>query len=191
MLIFIDMDEVLGNFVHQFIKFHNRTKNDNFKFEQAVDYEMEITWRISRKELVEEMTEFYKSEEFKNITPIPGAKEGIDFLSKDNELVILTARPNHTKDQTKEWVEKHFPGKFSNIYHTNEGSYNEPTIKKVDLCLKLGVDLVIEDALKNAIDCAKKGIKVFLLDYQWNRCEELPEKVTRVYSWQEIIEELN
>ncbi len=36
-----------------------------------------------------------------------------------------------------------------------------------------------------------KGIKVLLLDRPWNRAKKLPEEVTRVYSWEEILDRIN
>jgi len=188
MLIFIDLDEVLCNFIEKFLLFHNRIKNTNFKFEQVKEYHMNKLWGVSREEIVKELKEYYDSKEFENLSIIPGAKKAIDILSKNNELIIITARPNFLKEKTEIWINKNFPNKFSTIYLTNEGTHNEPTEKKVDLCLKLGIKLVIEDSLENAIDCAKAGMKVFLLNKPWNQCENLPENINRVYSWEEIIE---
>lgn len=109
------------------------------------------------------------------------------FLTKNNELYAITARPQITQKQTLKWINEHFPNTFKGVYFTNlflpEGAVKK---NKSLVCLEVGAEMMIEDHLEFAIDCSSQGIKVFLLDYSWNQSENLPENVQRVKSWKEI-----
>jgi len=59
--------------------------------------------------------------------------------------------------------------------------------KKSDLCLKLGVEVLVDDCLEFAEECADKGIKVLLLDSPWNQTDSLPKNVKRMKNWDEIV----
>jgi len=79
------------------------------------------------------------------------------------------------------------------VYFTNHYSKKElnETKKKSNICIELGVELLIEDSLDYAFECSSEKIKVLLLDKPWNKADKLPAGVTRVHSWREIIEKIN
>ena len=52
------------------------------------------------------------------------------------------------------------------------------------------INLIIEDSLIHAIECAKNGIKVILLNKGWNQ-GELHTNITRINSWKEVPQLLN
>jgi uncharacterized HAD superfamily protein len=92
---------------------------------------------------------------------------------------------------TKEIVNKHFPKVFKGIHFTNafpkDGS---KTISKLEACDKERIDVLIDDNLKFALECAKEHRKVLLFDSPWNQAKELPKEIHRVYDWEEIVEKI-
>ena len=50
------------------------------------------------------------------------------------------------------------------------------------------VELIIEDSLETAEECASSGLRVLLFDCPWNQNSNLPEGIMRVKSWKEIVE---
>lgn len=61
---------------------------------------------------------------------------------------------------------------------------------KSEICGELGISIFIEDNSSYALDCAKKGIKVLLLDKPWNKNYEKHPNIIKVNSWEEILERL-
>ncbi len=62
--------------------------------------------------------------------------------------------------------------------------------EKAIVCSDCKVDLIVEDSLTHAIECAKRGIKVILFDKPWNQAS-LAENITRVKDWNEILQRIN
>jgi len=190
MKIGIDLDEILGGLVPELLKFHNDKYKTNFKLEDFFSYKLWEVWGGNREEAIEKIYEFYKTDFFKNIKPIKGSQKAIEKLKKNNELFIITARQNVIKKETRLWVEKNFPNAFSNIHFTNHYAQKEKLKTKKEVCDLLDVDILIEDSLEYSSECVNPKRKIFLMDYPWNKSDNLPKNIERVYSWEEIIDKI-
>ena len=114
-------------------------------------------------------------------------------MKQSHKLIVVTSR-SKTKstdtiiDDTIKWINNNFPNTFSRIYFAyNHFIQGEDKKTKEEICFDLNVDILIEDNLEHAKNCASKGIKVLLFDAPWNKSESLPKEITRVKSWDEII----
>lgn len=190
MKIGVDLDEVLGEFLHALIQYHNYEYGTNLKKEQFKSYFFWETWGGTREEAIQKVYDFHKTEFFTNIKPVLGAQKGIEFLSKNHELVIITSRQYEIADETKEWVEKYFPEKFKDIFFTNNYSQNGPTKSKKEVCDSENVNLLIEDFFQYAQECASEERKVLLFDKPWNQQNYLQNGMKRVHSWKEVLENI-
>lgn len=190
MRIGIDLDEVLADFMSAIIKFHNSKYKTNFNRNDFHSYKLYEIWGGTHKEAIKEIYEFYETEYFTNILPIPGSIENIEVLSRDNELVVITSRQNYISEKTLDWIDKFFKNRFSGVYFTNQNSLHGNCGKKSDICRNTSVKCMVEDYIDYATECSKAVEKVFLLDSPWNRTADLPENISRVYSWSEITEDL-
>lgn len=191
MKIGVDLDEVLTEYVKNFIIFHNQNYGTKLNFEDIKKYFFYELLGISFEEDIGRQYKFFETDLFKQIQPVSGAVNGVDKLKNNFEMVIITARPNEIKDKSINWIEKYFPDIFSQIIFTNKHSLNNDLKReKHDICLELGVNLIIEDSLATAEKCASIGIKVLLLDKPWNQAENLPNGIKRVHSWEEIVREI-
>lgn len=58
------------------------------------------------------------------------------------------------------------------------------------ICREIGVDVLIDDSLEHAFDCAKLGIDILLYDkegnYRWNQSDYHRDNVNRMTSWKQI-----
>ena len=188
MKIGIDMDAVVADMMTPLIDFCNIKYNTKTKLSDHNTYAIETIWNCTEEEAIERCFEFFRSDSMNLIKPIKGAIEGVELLSNSHELHIITSRPDFINENTNKWIEKHFPNKFKTINQTNQfskkGSLKR---KKSDICKELGVDLMIEDHLEYALDCASLNIKILLMDMPWNQTNILPKNIVRVYSWNEIV----
>jgi len=187
MKIGIDLDEVIVEFIKGFLDFHNKKFSTDYKYEQWHSYNFWEVFGGTREEDIREVDEFFNSEKFEKLKLVKGAKS-INKLAKDNKLIIITTRRIDYKDKTEKFLQKHFKGiplelVFSGDFH-NQGK------TKADFCNELGISLIIEDNKEYALDCAKKGIKVFLLDKPWNQNCENHENLVKVQNWNEILEKI-
>tara|TARA_Y100000034_G_C6878007_1_gene401825 strand:+ start:439 stop:1050 length:612 start_codon:yes stop_codon:yes gene_type:complete len=188
MLIAVDIDDVIAEFMDGFIQFHNEKYGTSLVKKDLVDYSF---WRVlkeEREEGIKRIYNFIDSSNFKEILPAEGAFEVLNLLKEENELVIITSRPKSFTKQTEEWIKNHFPGIFSKIHF----SYNRDIQKKGNktknkICEELKVDIFIEDSLEYSEECVSEGTKVLLLNKPWNQREELPHNLIRIQDWNEVL----
>jgi uncharacterized HAD superfamily protein len=192
MKIGIDIDEVISEFVRPYLEFHNNKFNTNYFFE---DIQNHLFWEdlgFSNDELQKHFDEFNdKFLTLENMPFLEGAKESIDFLSKNNNLFIISSRPKKTWERTHSFFEKNFPENNFKIIFSNEiHNLNESFKSKGDICNSLDINFLIEDSPEIAREAAEKGIKVFLLEKPWNKNYEKHENIIKVKNWKEILQRL-
>jgi uncharacterized HAD superfamily protein len=117
------------------------------------------------------------------------ANEIYKKLKEKNDLFIITARDENLSDQTFLLIKEHFPESFRGVHFLHKNSENILGDKGL-VCTDLAIDIFIEDSLKNATHTGEAGVKTLLFDAPWNRINVLPENVKRVFSWEEIIREI-
>lgn len=190
-LIAVDLDDVLADYCNPLIAFHNQTFGTNLARQNFTSYRLWEVWGGTSEEATRKVYHFHNTDYFRNIVPVQGAVEGINILTKQYNLVIITSRFTDFMEYTSEWLKKFFPNKFLRVYFTNHwnlitgGTYK----KKSDICLEIGAKTILEDSIEYALDCTRRGIRTILLDNPWNQCDD-QVGITRVRSWKEIVEKL-
>lgn len=185
----IDIDEVVVEFMANFLIYSNKKNNTFFTSEDVTNYRLwETKIHKSKEESIKEVLEFQNSPYFDKIDLIEGAKEGLEEISKNRQIYFITSRPEEIKDKTKSFFNKHFPKNGFNILYS--GELYGGKLSKTEICKNLEIPLIIEDNPDYALGCAREGIKVFLLNKFWNKnCEEHPN-ITQVDNWKTILERL-
>ncbi|MBI4896430.1 MAG: hypothetical protein HY832_02680 [Candidatus Aenigmarchaeota archaeon] len=187
MLIGVDVDDVLVDFVTPFVEYMNKTYGTSLTRDHVVAFDV---WDIlggSKEEAKKKIHEFYETKSFKELQPMQEALSGVKYLSEKHTLVVITSRSPHLSSLTTEWIKQYFPNTFSNIYFTGHWMNPEIKMKKADVCAQLHVDVMIEDSLEYAQECAEKGTTVLLVDAPWNQAYHLPAQVVRTRGWEEIL----
>lgn len=188
-MIAVDADEILAGFIDHFLVHYNSKYQTSVSKDKIYSFKLDPIFNTTEDIFLKRMDEFYESGEVLRIKPVKGALQGVDqLLKKEYFLEIITARPALYAEATKEWVNKHFPKRFKQIHFAfNPHNKNSENITKAQVCKKIGAKVLIDDNIDNALDCAKNGITVYLMDAPWNQAEDLPKNVIRVKSWKEII----
>jgi len=196
-LIGVDCDEPLVDMNTYLQAWHNDEHGTNIRREDVYTFKLWKIWKCEKDESTARIHEFYASSAFELMTPTKGSIEGIDKLAKYHDLLVLTSRSGVSVPKTKPFLDKYYSGKFSEIiFSGNYAMSNKKHITKADICLEKGIDLLIEDCLRYALQCQEKGIPVILLDCPWNRereykeegIEKLPSGIVRAKNWDEILE---
>lgn len=107
-----------------------------------------------------------------------GASEAIQGLYHQHRIHFVTAREEMMRETSIEWLERHqMPMDSISLL----GSHY-----KVEKARELNSDLFIEDCYGNALQLAQAGFEVLLIDCSYNK-GPLPQNVTRVKTWSEIL----
>jgi uncharacterized HAD superfamily protein len=112
-----------------------------------------------------------------SLSPLENVTEVINELSQEHEFYIISARFNIHYNATIEWLEKYGIKVKEIIFTEGRG--------KADICVKYGIDLFIEDSVKNALEVSKTGVKVILLSTGYNKSVESNE-IDYCENWNEI-----
>ena len=185
----IDLDEVLAQFVHAFLDFHNHVYGTAYRFEDIFTFNMDEVWDIPKDVLHERFLEFYRSAYFTQIPTVTGAVDAIRALEQAHELFIITARPDRIREETMDWLDHHFPDVFSDEHvHFASNVFANGNHRKGKICQALALDVMVEDNAEYAEECAPHVGTIFLIDSPWNQSESLPENVVRVQGWDQIVQ---
>lgn len=185
MIIAVDLDDVLADSLTSFIEFYNRYYDKDLKYEDFTAYTLNEIKGIPREQENKILEHFDESEYFDNIKPMKDAIKVIEKLNKKHEIIIVTSRTKDKEQKTKNWVNKFLKG-IKKICFIRK-NYQEKPKTKAEICKEINADVLIEDNLSYAKNCAENGIKVLLFDYPWNQAENLNPLITRVKSWKEIL----
>ncbi|MFH1801835.1 MAG: hypothetical protein ABH864_00100 [archaeon] len=191
MRIGIDIDDVLMPTFRELLRNHNSKHGTSYNFEDIIDYRLWKIWGVTKEEAVEEVYSYQASEVFSKVKPFEGALGAIRKLKEKHDLVAITSRPVVVREQTLNWLNKHFEGIFDVVHFMEElPADGVPTEKsgKAKMCLDEGIDIMIEDAPQTAGDCAEVCKTVYLFDKPWNRSEQFNSNVVRVSGWEEVAE---
>ncbi|KAI8071549.1 hypothetical protein BC940DRAFT_330788 [Gongronella butleri] len=193
----VNLDNTLTNTLSALLQWHNDTYHTQYKWHDLTTTDLWRVWGGSEEDTCNKIRQFYQSEYFHNIKPIDDfALEALKMLKKRKfHLVIITSRQQFIAEETKRFVDKHYPGIFESIYFCNLGLSETEQLEymsktKSAICRDIGVDVMIDHQMEHALDCASLGVDVLLYDrrgqYQWNH-QQQEAQVTRVRSWREII----
>ncbi|KAG6590064.1 hypothetical protein SDJN03_15487, partial [Cucurbita argyrosperma subsp. sororia] len=197
LVVAVDIDEVLGNFVSALNKFVADRYSSNHSVSEYHVYEFFRIWNCSRDEANIRVHEFFKTPYFQSgIWPIPGAQSTLLKLSRFCHLSVVTSRQNAIKEHTLKWIDRHYPGLFQEIHFGNHFALDGESRSKAEICKSLGASVLIDDNPRYAIECAEEGIRVLLFDYEnsypWCKTgyEDLPALVTKVHNWEDVEKQL-
>lgn len=187
----LDCDEVLMEFVSGICFYNNSTYKTFFERKHFKSYNFWETLGGTRDSSHKLVEEFYNSSVFDNLRPIKGAVPGVNTLKKKgHELFVVTSRPIHIADKTKSSLYNYFLKSFSEVYFSSEWHHNGHIGKKSEVCKSIGIELIVEDNIDNALDCASKGVEVILLDAPWNQTSSNYMGIHRVSDWNGILKKI-
>ncbi len=187
----IDIDDVLSVSAKSFVAYSNKQWGTKLK---EVDFTEDLgaMWGVNHDEVVRRLKVFFASDIVKDFTPIKGAEPALRTLAKEYRLMAVTSRVEQLMPATKDWIGRHFENIPLEIYSAGIWDKLEKgahTLTKSDMCVKLGVDYLIDDQLKHCVAVSERNIKTILFgNYAWNQAGMLPTGVQRARDWQAVLE---
>jgi len=117
-----------------------------------------------------------------SLAPMECAAESINKLAMNHEIYIISARFRIHYDSTIKWLKKYGINAEKVIFTEGKG--------KAAICIENGIDVFIEDSVKNALELADHGIKVILYSTEYNSSFQR-EGIIRCENWNCIIEAID
>lgn len=183
-LIAIDVDEVLFPFNTGLVDWHNIVHGTSLTLDEVTSFKLDQVWGGTEAEATAKVGAYQDHPGALEGNPLPGALEAINALKQWYELVIVTSRQQKVTTQTEAWIQRHFPHTFRDVHFARYWDDSKPRLSKADLCLELGVEVLIDDHLDYVGECAERGMRGILFgDYPWNQAERLPQRVVRATGW--------
>lgn len=186
----IDIDDVLSTNAASFIEYSNREFGTHLSVDDYQEHWTEM-WKVDQQESERRAREYHESGHIATYGTVEGARAALEELKKRYRLIVLTTRRSSIIQLTKEWIEEHYPGIFDEFIFT--GFYDLPgaenaTRTKGELAKAAGADYFIDDQPKHVISAARLGIPSLLFgEYAWNKTARVPDDVTRVKDWGEVL----
>lgn len=135
----------------------------------------------------EEEKEFfdkYNEEIMKQLKPKLFSAEIIRKLKEENKIYIITSRfdteKSNVEEVTKKWLKDNFIPYDKLVLNVQ----NKSAIAK-----KYDIKIFVDDSIKICEEIVEENIKAFIFDSIINK-EYQNEKVTRVYSWPHLYQEI-
>ena len=185
----IDLDDTLFDFIGGVVDFHNEKYGTKLKKEDMTSYDFWDIWGGTREEAIAKVAEFQKTGGYRKLVPLEGAIEGINFLYENHyNLLALTSRNKNFHDDTQQSLKEFFPNKFFETYYSNHWHPNGDFETKAEICQQYQFNIIIEDHIGYALECAPFVGIVFLFNRPWNKKRgALPSNVFPVDNWWKII----
>lgn len=193
-IIAVDIDEVLGAYAVEFVKFSNERWGTHLTVDDYKEHWSEM-WEVDMEETTRRAKELYKSGMTGRIPHIIGANEALKQLMKDFDIVLVTSRPIVLEQETRAWLEKYYSDVVTAIYFAGmyDGAVTSNSFMqtKATIYSELKPAFVVDDQLKHCYAAVELGIDTILFgDYPWNQDMNATEGLVRCHDWQAVIDHI-
>ena len=178
----IDIDDTILDWFIDFILFCKNNFNYSLSSENHIYYLKEDFG--SEENFISAIKEYALQERTWKMNFFDDFLEVSNLLFDNFDVFFITSRVYDDRIKTLKFLRDSIKKNFTLIYSKDFENFS-----KGEICFKNGVKIMVEDCKKHSIDCAEKGIKVFLIDKPWNQnCEH--ENIVRVKNWKDLLENL-
>jgi uncharacterized HAD superfamily protein len=187
----VDFDDVINDFNRAFLRHNQVTHGVLLQYEDLHSYEYTEAYGICEEEAHHRIWHFCHNLHHK-VKPIAGVVEALKLLKELYEIHMVTSRCESIAAISHKWIDEWIPDIFANTHFTNGFTTKHPERRrlKVDVCREIGAVAHVDDSLSHVGSIAAQlGIPVFMLTQPWNK-HETPPGVTRVESFNEVLEQL-
>ncbi|CCC57701.1 5' nucleotidase, NT5C type [Caloramator australicus] len=152
--------------------------NKNLKEDDVKEYEIYKVLGVSEEEY-NKFYDMYSELIHFRAKPREFASKVLKDISQKHNIYYVSAREPKLMNITEKWLKR---------YNFPKGEvYLLGTHNKIQKAKELRCDIFIEDRYENAVQLAKEGFKVLLIDCPYNR-KPLKEGIYRVFNWEQIHE---
>ena len=164
-----DLDDVTTNLTEELIRLYTGRTGEAAALEDVGD------WGFFPPEIHREMI----SSGYPRLKLKKGSLRALARLKDAGDRVsIITYRSPDCREETSAWLEKNIPGLYDGLYMTG-GS-------KAGVCSRIGVDVLVDDSGRQAVEVSREGIHVILFSTPMNREIEESGYILRAEGHEEV-----
>ncbi|MBN2420765.1 hypothetical protein JXB27_00640 [Candidatus Woesearchaeota archaeon] len=191
----IDNDNVLEPTFEVMLEQWNKKHGTNITTNNVHSHDFHTSFGISEEAALKLMDDFFRSWRFRFLRPFDEARFVIESLKDKAEPYEVTARPKPYHRMTKSWTKNHFDKLFKEVLFCNYYDKSYPSATKSEVCKQHGIQMIVDDNIEYANECAEQGIRALLYDrngqYGWAKGEIHPlvTRISSLYSIKHYAEE--
>lgn len=172
-----DIDGVISDFVKAFRELVESKYDVKLNEAEIYCHDLNLVLGITKNERNQLIVETLR----KDLALNHGAKRTLKKLSSEgHKIYLLTARFGVPAKVTKDWLKrKGIP--YTELLQLTEGEKYRANVS---------LDLIVEDCLQDALEWSQKVKTILVYDHPWNKTLNVNNLIKRVYSWDEIYEEV-
>lgn len=186
-MIGVDIDDVLADYMSELIRYHNDVFGTSLNKEHFCDGKLTNAGNWSFEEASDILIDFHDSSYYREMKPLEGSQKAINTIVQNDEAYLITSRPASIEESTNSWIAQYFPDTFSGIFFANYCHQGGNSLSKKEICDKQGIDLLIEDSRRYALECLNGEREIILMNQPWNEEPIDSDRVKRVYSWEQVL----
>ena len=107
-----DIDDVLCDLVGDFLRFYNKKFDTNFKYEKFYSYAWYDVLEHNKDDFKPIINEYLDNGAYKVLKPYNDMIELLKELSTNNDIYLITARPEIYHNDNKIWLNKFLSGYY-------------------------------------------------------------------------------
>lgn len=130
----VDVDEVLGSFVEAMCQFINTEYGTAWKPDDYHSYHFVDVWGGTLEDAAKKVAGFMSSSYFENLPSIAAARAILNKHKDAFKFIVVTSRNLDIADQTREWLDRHFPGCFDGVHFGNHYGKEGKKQTKGEIC---------------------------------------------------------
>tara|TARA_R110000772_G_scaffold20140_3_gene55942 strand:- start:7745 stop:8326 length:582 start_codon:yes stop_codon:yes gene_type:complete len=191
MIILTDADGCLVDWVSIFKEWMAGMGKFPVKGLSSTSYEIDEMYGIGREAADDYVKFFNMSAEIEYLPPLRDSIKYIEKMHKEHGVVfhcITALGPNKKSHVLRERNLKNLFGEttFREIDCTASGEEKFPILEKY----RYTGTVWIEDNVKRAIEGYELGLDTYLMNHIYNRGDDIPSDIKRVYNWKELYENI-
>jgi uncharacterized HAD superfamily protein len=188
----LDLDDTIVSFMDHFLSYlrdrHGLKTPSSAR--EVTGYDM-CGWLEMTPFQVQQLLDDFQRDVGMRLPLVDGAKPALTHLAQRWDMVAITARPSYISGITNALINYHLGDCIGQVIHV--GLEPGRSIAKWQVAHTLGIQVMVEDSLSQALEAAAHGIRIVLMDrgYGWNQSIRLPAGVVRVHSWGQAVRVLS
>lgn len=183
-LIVLDVDQVVLDFLGQFIKFYNLKYNKRVSPDDITSFLPSVDMRhvINEDEWEEAFEEFESNGGYSSLQAIEGARTSINnILAAGHKIVFVTARHSKFRGETEmSFILNKIP--LQKTYFVPRG--------KRAILKQLQPDFFVDDSIRNLVDAEKAGLtldQIYVMTAPHNKSETKYNRISNLMQLERII----
>lgn len=193
MVIAVDIDNVLIDFIGSFVDYANAELGYDIDKKTIKSNVLWPYFNIDRMGHWDIFFKYYKTEYASKAAPIKDCREVLSKLSKDHRIIAITGRPETVKAETESWLHTYLGDVIDEVIYTNTNlDENDPDRRsKSECCFAHKADIIIDDDHFFANECAEAGIPTIYFKTPYNEKDKRHDDLFVAEDWKHVLSIIN